>query len=347
MSRCYFNAYEPHRLLHSFRLAAAASAMTAPRPWLAGAASFRTAMRRAWQRRATRRRGCKDAASRRGRLGASARPLAPPSLRPVAAPFLSPRQASHECHRSAAGAWGAADGLRHGVRPHRVRGHLHLQESAIEHCCIDKRAKWPVPASRSGGSIRRKRSLPAASLLTSTPTLANARRQPRRRHRQPGPLWRRGPRRRHHHPIWRGRPRCRPLPAASRGVRGGHHTRRLVSSRSSSGPGGRVVCCILLNQTSRVQVDSVLSPAGGVFDAAALASADAESVESILRPLGLHRRRARTLIRFSSSSSRARGARPRSCQASASTPDAHAIFCEAGGASVSRVITPCGGTSIG
>lgn len=65
-------------------------------------------------------------------------------------------------------------------------------------------------------------------------------------------------------------------------------------------PWALLLCCILLNQTSRAQVDPVLARLLAAFpDAASLASADVAQIEELLRPLGLHRRRARTLIAFS------------------------------------------------
>ena len=65
-------------------------------------------------------------------------------------------------------------------------------------------------------------------------------------------------------------------------------------------PWALLLCCILLNQTSRVQVDPVLCRLlRRAPDAAALASVEAAELEALLRPLGLHRRRAQTLLRFS------------------------------------------------
>ena len=58
--------------------------------------------------------------------------------------------------------------------------------------------------------------------------------------------------------------------------------------------------CILLNQTTRRQVDPVLCRLLREWpDAAAAAAADAAAVEAVVRPLGLHRRRSRTIIAFS------------------------------------------------
>ena len=58
--------------------------------------------------------------------------------------------------------------------------------------------------------------------------------------------------------------------------------------------------CILLNQTTRRQVDPVLCRLLREWpDAAAAAAADAAAVEAVVRPLGLHRRRARRIIDFS------------------------------------------------
>ena len=63
---------------------------------------------------------------------------------------------------------------------------------------------------------------------------------------------------------------------------------------------GAPLSCILLNQTTRRQVDPVLCRLLREWpDAAAAAAAAAAAVEAGVRPLGLHRRRSRTIIAFS------------------------------------------------
>jgi len=61
-----------------------------------------------------------------------------------------------------------------------------------------------------------------------------------------------------------------------------------------------LVCCLLLNQTSRKQVDPMI---GELFkrypDAKAMAVAKEEVLHGFLKPLGLWKRRAITLKRFS------------------------------------------------
>ena len=65
-------------------------------------------------------------------------------------------------------------------------------------------------------------------------------------------------------------------------------------------PWALLLSCILLNQTTRRQVDPVLCRLLREWpDAAAAAAADAAAVEAVVRPLGLHRRRSRTIIAFS------------------------------------------------
>ena len=65
-------------------------------------------------------------------------------------------------------------------------------------------------------------------------------------------------------------------------------------------PWALLLSCILLNQTTRRQVDPVLARLLRAYpDAAAMAAAEPADVEVLLRPLGLHRRRAQTLVAFS------------------------------------------------
>ena len=91
-----------------------------------------------------------------------------------------------------------------------------------------------------------------------------------------------------------------------------------------------LLCCILLNQTSRVQVDPVLARLlEGFPDAASLAAADAEALEEILHPLGLHRRRARSIIAFSQAFLKGAWRKPEELPGIGRYgADAHAIFCE-------------------
>ena len=95
-------------------------------------------------------------------------------------------------------------------------------------------------------------------------------------------------------------------------------------------PWALLLCCILLNQTTRAQVDPVLASLLCRFpDAAALATAGVAEVEEILRPLGLHRRRARTLIAFSIEFLKGAWRRPDELPGIGQYAcDAHAIFCE-------------------
>lgn len=95
-------------------------------------------------------------------------------------------------------------------------------------------------------------------------------------------------------------------------------------------PWALLLCCILFNQTSRVQVDPVLARLLDAFpDAASLAAADAEALEDILRPLGLHRRRARTLVAFSAEFLKGEWRKAEELPGIGRyAADAHAIFCE-------------------
>jgi methyl-CpG-binding domain protein 4 len=65
-------------------------------------------------------------------------------------------------------------------------------------------------------------------------------------------------------------------------------------------PWKMLVGCILLNQTTRTQVDSVREELFSLWpDALEMASADPEEIATLIKPLGLFNRRARTLIKFS------------------------------------------------
>ena len=91
-----------------------------------------------------------------------------------------------------------------------------------------------------------------------------------------------------------------------------------------------LLCCILLNQTTRAQVDPVVARLLRAFpDAATMAAADPERLEGILHPLGLHRRRTRTLISFSMAFLKGEWRQPIELPGIGQYgADAFAIFCE-------------------
>jgi methyl-CpG-binding domain protein 4 len=61
-----------------------------------------------------------------------------------------------------------------------------------------------------------------------------------------------------------------------------------------------MVCCILLNQTTRKQVDKIRKELFETWpDSLAMSQANQESLSDLIRPLGFYNRRAKTLIRFS------------------------------------------------
>tara|TARA_Y100000310_G_scaffold208719_1_gene209329 strand:+ start:407 stop:829 length:423 start_codon:yes stop_codon:yes gene_type:complete len=61
-----------------------------------------------------------------------------------------------------------------------------------------------------------------------------------------------------------------------------------------------LVCCLLLNQTSRKQVDPMIEEFFAKYpDAHTVVSAKEESLHKLLKPLGLWKRRTITLKRFS------------------------------------------------
>ena len=67
-----------------------------------------------------------------------------------------------------------------------------------------------------------------------------------------------------------------------------------------SDPWKMLVACILHNQTSRKQVDKIYQALFYNYpDAASMAKADQNFLAKLLRPLGLHNRRSKALIRFS------------------------------------------------
>jgi len=61
-----------------------------------------------------------------------------------------------------------------------------------------------------------------------------------------------------------------------------------------------MVCCILLNQTTRKQVDKVRYELFERWpDPLSMSQAEIETLADLIRPLGFYKRRARTLTRFS------------------------------------------------
>lgn len=76
----------------------------------------------------------------------------------------------------------------------------------------------------------------------------------------------------------------------------------LLQERYVDDPWKLLVCCILLNQTTRRQVDEVLEERE-LFkkwpDCSSMAAADIKQLEMLIQPCGLWHRRARTLITFS------------------------------------------------
>lgn len=61
-----------------------------------------------------------------------------------------------------------------------------------------------------------------------------------------------------------------------------------------------LIGCILLNQTTRTQVDKVRNELFDMWpDAIEMGNADPLSLAEMIKPLGLYNRRAKTLIKFS------------------------------------------------
>jgi len=88
------------------------------------------------------------------------------------------------------------------------------------------------------------------------------------------------------------------LPAA--GCGGGISPYGLLEELFVLDPWKCLVACILLNQTTREQVDPILSVFLETYpDPQAAVEAELLSLQDIMRPLGLHRRRAVTLKAFS------------------------------------------------
>lgn len=65
-------------------------------------------------------------------------------------------------------------------------------------------------------------------------------------------------------------------------------------------PWKSMVCCILLNRTTRKQVDQIIKQLFSEYvDALDMANADEAELSIILKPLGFQNKRAKTLIKFS------------------------------------------------
>ena len=65
-------------------------------------------------------------------------------------------------------------------------------------------------------------------------------------------------------------------------------------------PWKMLVGCILLNQTTRVQVDKVREQLFSLWpDALEMVQADPAALSEVIRPLGFYNKRARSLIKFS------------------------------------------------
>jgi len=61
-----------------------------------------------------------------------------------------------------------------------------------------------------------------------------------------------------------------------------------------------LVCCLMLNQTSRKQVDQIIDDFFTRYpDPQSVISADEEPMRDLLRPLGMYNRRLKTLKKFS------------------------------------------------
>lgn len=87
---------------------------------------------------------------------------------------------------------------------------------------------------------------------------------------------------------------------ALRGVVPERTTGRLLQETVGKDPWKVAIASMLLNRTRRQQAEPVLRELLNRWpDAAALSRADAAEVEEVVRPCGLHRNRARQLVRFS------------------------------------------------
>jgi methyl-CpG-binding domain protein 4 len=76
--------------------------------------------------------------------------------------------------------------------------------------------------------------------------------------------------------------------------------RPLLQEIYQEDPWKMLVCCILLNLTQRKQVDGIRHELFSKYPTEyEMMEADEDELSEILRPLGLYRRRAKTLIKFS------------------------------------------------
>lgn len=119
-------------------------------------------------------------------------------------------------------------------------------------------------------------------------------------------------------------------PAPSRPWRPPHSPFGLLEELFWDRPWALLLCCILLNQTRRRQVDPILSSLLRRFpNPASLAAACPSNVEPLLRPLGLHRQRARAVVFFSAAYVAGGWGKVEELPGVGRYgADAHAIFCE-------------------
>ena len=76
--------------------------------------------------------------------------------------------------------------------------------------------------------------------------------------------------------------------------------RPLLQEIYQDDPWKMLVCCILLNLTKRQQVDGIRHELFSKYPTEyEMMEADEDELSEILKPLGLYRRRAKTLIKFS------------------------------------------------
>ena len=77
-------------------------------------------------------------------------------------------------------------------------------------------------------------------------------------------------------------------------------TRPLLQEIYQDDPWKMLVCCILLNLTKRQQVDGIRHELFSKYPTEyEMMEANEDELSEILRPLGLYRKRAKTLIKFS------------------------------------------------
>lgn len=119
-------------------------------------------------------------------------------------------------------------------------------------------------------------------------------------------------------------------PAPPRPWRPPHSPFGLIEELFWDRPWALLLCCVLLNQTRRRQVDLVLSSLLRRFpDAASLAAAAPSSMEPLLRSLGLHKQRARVVVALSAAYMAGSWDRVEELPGVGRyAADAHAIFCE-------------------